>query len=373
MYLGTLNEQIDDLLARICAKLQITATQHGDAEDRYIAIGNWLGADGSLVAAYRPTIYPQGSLRLGTTVKPLASQEYDLDLVCELSADPRSFPNPVTLLDMIEARLREHGTYKMMLERKNRCVRVVYADEFHLDILPACPDTSSGATCVLVPDRKARCWKHSNPKGYAKWFENIADRAPADSRKHVEPLPDQVVSSQMVPLKLAVQLMKRWRDIAYADKPEVAPISIVLTTLAAHHYGNQTSVNETLSAILDRIIVSLPPVGRLKVCNPSNPNEDLSERWDSCPNAYEAFVDGMITFSHQWRQLNEQRGIGQVATFLQQMFGENIAKSVIVEQAKSLEAARAAGELATSGTSGAITSVGGAGTTPIRHNTFYGD
>ena len=30
-------------------------------------------------------IYPQGSLSISTTVKPLSKQEYDLDLVCEIN------------------------------------------------------------------------------------------------------------------------------------------------------------------------------------------------------------------------------------------------------------------------------------------------
>ena len=57
-----------------------------------------------------------------------------------------------------------------MIELKNRCVRVSYATEFHLDILPACPDRYAGGTCVVVPDRKVQHWKASNPKGFAQWF-----------------------------------------------------------------------------------------------------------------------------------------------------------------------------------------------------------
>jgi hypothetical protein len=365
--------QLDDLLARICAKLQISPTQHGLAETRYHAIGEWLSADGSRLAVYKPVIYSQGSLRIGTTVKPLFRQEYDLDLVCEIHVDPRLFPNPVDLLNMVEARLREHGVYKMMIERKNRCIRINYSNEFHLDILPACPDLVSGPTCLVVPDRQAKEWKHSNPKGYATWFEGIAAGRQPEFRKFVEPLPDQVAAERMVVLKLIVQLMKRWRDVAYANDCEVAPISIVLTTLAGRFYRQQTSVNDALMGVLDDIVSALPVNGRLVVCNPSNEKEDLSERWDKHPEAYEAFVNGVTIFRAWWRKLNEQRGIPQVATFLEQLFGEEVAKGVIAEQAKSIEAARAAGRLAVAGSSGGIVSVSTSNSTPIRHNTFYGE
>ena len=62
------NSQLDDLLERICVKLQISPTQHQLAKNRYEAISNWLEAEGSPLVAVRPTIYPQGSLRIGTAL-----------------------------------------------------------------------------------------------------------------------------------------------------------------------------------------------------------------------------------------------------------------------------------------------------------------
>src|SRR5262245_45844429 len=135
----TVSQQLSDLLLRICRSLQITATQHKAAEDHYNAIGSWLADPRSGLYRFRPQIYPQGSFRIGTTVKPRKRDEYDVDLVCELQADPRLFPAPVMLLNLIESRLREHGDYATRLERKNRCIRVLYARDFYLDILPGCP------------------------------------------------------------------------------------------------------------------------------------------------------------------------------------------------------------------------------------------
>jgi len=157
--------QLDDLLERICVALELSRTQHKTAEGRYGAIGEWLSVPGSSLARFRPEIYPQGSLRIGTTVKPLARLEYDLDLVCELALDWQRIRNPVAVLDGVEQRLREHDTYRRMVERKNRCIRINYANEFHLDVLPACPHPGDGTDRVVVPDRKAQAWTASNPKG----------------------------------------------------------------------------------------------------------------------------------------------------------------------------------------------------------------
>ncbi len=364
--------QLDDLLARICGKLQISPTQFRLAETRYHTIGDWISADGSPLAIYRPEIYSQGSLRIGTTVKPLARQEYDLDLVCQINVNPLLFPNPIDLLNLVEARLRQHDTYKTMLERKNRCIRIKYENEFHLDILPACPDPASGSTCVVVPDRAAQSWKHSNPRGFAAWFNGIAEDIQLKSIRLAEPLPDQVAAEDMVVLKLTVQLLKRWRDIAFSKNIDVAPISIVLTTLAGNYYRRQDSITAALLGILEGIVAALPASGRLVVCNPSNPKEDLSERWDRHPEAYQTFVMGIQQFAAQWRKLNQQKGIPQITSVLEQLFGETLAKSVIGEQAQFIESERKAGRLSVAAASGGLVSVGTPNSTPIRRNTFYG-
>jgi hypothetical protein len=292
--------QLDDLLDRIGKNLQIRPTQHQLAEERYKTIGSWLEASGSLLAPFKPVIYPQGSLRIGTTVRPRGRQEYDLDLVCQFLIDWCRISNPVTLLDAVEQRLRQHDTYKHMLERKNRCIRIKYANEFHLDILPACPDITCCSTCVVVPDRDTKEWRASNPKGYAAWFEARQNLVKALITERVEPLPIHEPFEIKATLQRVVQLLKRWRDIAYAKNPDLAPVSIVLTTLAAQHYNGDQSVNAALMNVLDGIVASFSANGngRLVVLNPTNSKEDLSERWDEVPDAYKAFASGIIVQPH---------------------------------------------------------------------------
>ena len=161
------DSQMDDLLRRICDQIQLPPSRYQLAVDRYEAVCRWLEADGSGVAPFHPSIYPQGSMRIGTTVRPVGRNEHDLDFVCEVLAHPSSFVSPLQLLKLIEGRLREHRVYASILEVKNRCVRLNYANEFHMDILPACPDGARYDGRLVVPDRQSRWWKPSNPKGYA--------------------------------------------------------------------------------------------------------------------------------------------------------------------------------------------------------------
>jgi hypothetical protein len=363
-----LSTWLDDVLVRICILLQLTKAQYKDAETHYLSVAEWLRAPGSPIMSLVPDIYPQGSLRIGTTVRPWQREEYDLDLVLWLAL--YQSVNPIEVLNMVERRLLDHGTYAPMVERKNRCIRLNFAKQFHLDILPARPDLRFNGTHVLVPDCAAKDWKESNPKGYAAWFEGRgALRLLEANRAAIEPLPLPEGAADKNTLQLAVQLLKRWRDIRFANTQELAPISIVLTTLAGLNYVGELHPVQALFAIVQRINRSIPAFGRLVVCNPANPHEDLSERWDGNPEAYSAFVSTMRELEGDLAEL-QRPGMPAASKRLERLFGET-APTAIREQAEAVERVRRSSELGITRT-GAIAVVTAGGVVPVRRNTFYG-
>jgi len=374
--LQTRQAQLDDLLARVCFELQLSPTRYQEAVARYQAVCRWLEAEGSPVSNYMPTIYPQGSMRIGTTVKPLGREEHDLDFVCEFQIDPSTIEAPLELLRHVAARLKEHKVYRDLLEVKNRCVRLNYANEFHMDILPACPDPASGEDCIVVPDRQSAWWKPSNPRGYAEWFEErciVTVPYQFSERKlamdSAEPIPAQEASHEKATLKHVVQLLKRWRDIYYQDRCDVAPISMVLTTLAAQFYGGHWSVSESMTTILERIegAVNAAMPGRIYVLNPANTDEDLSERWDD-PTQYAAFIEGIRALRAAWNRLTLDQTLEKSVGILEGLAGEP-TKEAFRKQARDLQAARDANFLKT-GSAGALSVMSGAS---VRPNTFHGE
>jgi len=295
--LSTTSERVDDLLFRITEKLQLTDTQYDQATQSYGAICNWLDADDSPLRPYSPQLYPQGSISLGTTVKPRQRDEYDVDLVCQLAIDGRLLDDPIILLDLVEERLRASAVYEPLIERKNRCIRVNYERQFHLDILPACPDYDAGGSCLLIPDVKLDGFCKTNPQGFIAWFkvQTLKRRMMAFDeaiKGAAMPLPAPQPAHYKQILQLAVQLFKRWRDIYYSGIENVAPVSIILTTLSGKHYGGEQSIIQALASIAEGINGSIPSQGRLVVTNPANAEEDLSDRWKD-PIVYEAFLHGM--------------------------------------------------------------------------------
>jgi hypothetical protein len=76
-----------------------------------------------------------------------------------------------------------------------------------------------------------KCWKGSDPKKYAAWFEQRSQYRMykiAAARDAVQPLPALEGTSEKEVLQLVVQLLKRWRDLFYSEK-NYPPISVVLT------------------------------------------------------------------------------------------------------------------------------------------------
>jgi hypothetical protein len=369
---------LDVLLFDVCDNLQLTSAQHDKAEGRYQAIANVIGGDNSPFRYWDTTLYPQGSMRLRTTVKP-TSTPHDLDIVCEFDVSHDSV-DPLSLLDEMFELFSSHGVYGGMVTKKNRCVRIEYKDEFWLDVLPACRDGNNGGTCVQVPDRELGKWKPSNPIAYADWFKDASRRIIvkfSDSRREIivadstiEPLPALQATEEKTMLQLVVQLLKRWRDIHYAES-NYPPISIVLTTLAADLYRGEQSISIALMEVLDGIVGRLDwshtRGHRLQVPNPVHREEDFSERWDTNQSAYFAFDEGVRNFAKVWREICDSRG--NPAGLTKSLFG-GVIDDAVLREARAMQQQRTKSLLGIA-SSGRIVPVASA-ITPMIRNTNHG-
>jgi len=338
-----------------------------EAEGHYQAVGNWLKAEDSALAGFYRQIYSQGSFRIGTTVKPVGRDEYDLDLVVELLLDQNVSPKEV--LDTLASRLRRSGTYADMVEVLKRCVRLNYAGKFHLDILPAIQVGGSSGTAILVPDRKLQAWLPSDPKGYANWFVHRS-RGISLREAAVEPLPGYEPAPKKRSLQLAAQLIKRWRSLAFSDQKEREPRSIVLTTLVGEAYGSEESVSAALTAVLAGISEQIAAAGDgiLEVRNPANPEEILSEKWAEDPVAYDLFKSRFSGLCLSWSKIQSASDSETVSATLSELFGEEV-KSAYRRQAELLKDSTKF----VSPSSGVITGAATTGAVEVKDHTFYGE
>lgn len=344
--LSTRRGALDYLLAEIGLALQLTETQVKRMESAYGAVAAWLEQPDSPLAIYSPVIYPQGSAAIGTTVRPRQRTVFDLDFVLEAAYFPGS---PMELYGLLIKRLEAHGTYRDMIERKRRCVRLVYEGDFHADILgcrTALPIAIAGS--VDVPDRTTpTVWKASNPRGYARWFENQS-RTAAETRllAKAQPLPDNWEASAKTVLQRIVQLTKRQRDMVFGDDDGGAR-SIVLTTLLATVYRGEDSVFDALCEALDAIVAAIHQARprRIVVRNPMNPLEDFSEKWDEAPASYLEFATWIQNFRERFRALAHVEGLEEITRTLAVLFGEDVSMNAMHRYQKALAEARSANRI----------------------------
>jgi hypothetical protein len=366
---------ISRILERMCVNLQLSIDQVDQATQSYGAITEWLTAEGSKVRQFAPLLFPQGSLALDTTVRPVHQNQFDLDIVCRLSTQLDWTPDE--MYELIWDRMAEHGTYRGMMKREKRCIRLEYHDDaqFHLDIVPAVRDRSQGGTFLQIADRVSddrMIWKPSNPKGFKEWFD--AQKVvlfEKYAKAHIEPLHQPLPAAQKATLTKAVQLLKRWRDVRWKDDPKMATPSIMLTYLAADYYGGQEDLVAAMTAILTGINAFVAS-GETVIISPANPKEIISEKWIDKPESYGAFAEAVAELRQSWNNIVSKCGPA-LGDALQELFGDQAARA-IKDISQPISDARANGNLFTEKKSGALIQTASAAVgARIAPNTFFGN
>jgi hypothetical protein len=306
-------------LQALVDELDVSDSSYELAKRRYEDLGNWLhDKSRARSAAYLPQVFPQGSFRLGTAIKPWRDGEYDLDLACRfqvgISTSTHTQEQLKTILGDDLAAYRRERQIQEKLEERHRCWRLHYRDElqFHLDALPGIPQEQgvrrllkermvlagtaeslanevAELAMAITDDRRpdyrmvSTDWNISNPEGYARWFisqmrlgrDALERRALIEHVASVDKLP---IYRWKTPLQQAVQVLKRHRDIMFADNPDSKPISVIITTLTAQAYDGASDLAIALDTIL-RTMGSKIRASRPRVPNPVNPAEDFADKW----------------------------------------------------------------------------------------------
>jgi len=295
---------LDDILKRITESLQLNQSRRKLVEERYNSVSSYIEESESLF--HKAKIYAQGSYRLGTTVKPRHEEEYDLDFVVQINKDWQcmSFNQ---IYNEFKELMESNGNWENLVEEKSRCIRLDYADEFHMDIIPTCTESIYGdQNRIMVPDKKEHSWVISNPEGYAQWFENkyisqtsiyLHNFYEGMEIRAAQELPKDDPNYLKQPLQHAVQIIKRYRDIYFEGKDDLAPSSIVLTTLVGQLYKNENTIYETLNKVIERFELAVAEKRNIyqqfHISNAVLTEEIFTKKWKKKPELFKAFVEFM--------------------------------------------------------------------------------
>lgn len=369
-------EQLSEILRRIVEILDIPESRYKEAVEKYKEVGQWLGAPDSPLYKFSPEIYPQGSFRLGTMIRPLLdNDEYDIDLVCRLLIRKDNITQK-ELKSLIGNRLKEQKDFRDILEESRRCWILHFEKRFHMDILPAIPDEEGLKESILITDKELRFWQHSNPIGYANWFwdrmkpqaEEQLKSLAESLRMSIEEVPRWKVKT---PLQRVVQLLKRHRDIYFQNDQEDKPCSIIITTLAAHAYDNEAGLYDAIVGIVRKMPNYIETRnGVYWVPNPVNPKENFADKWREHPERREKFYAWLEKVENDFTSILQRRGIHEIGDGL----GARLGKAIVTEATKGLGNTyyqqRQAGNLRMTSGSGLL---GSSGNVVVKGHTFYGN
>lgn len=349
------------LLDEVAKSLEIPDSRYQAAERSYKSLSEWLNRPTSRLASFGTEIYPQGSFRLGTVIKPLNDdEEYDLDVVCEISTSKLTY-SQAELKALVGREIADYAEARSMqrISESRRCWTLNYADEaqFHMDVIPSLPDATFqrqlieaqagknqwADTAIAITDREHALfrqrtdrWPGSNPVGYANWFldrtkvafeKRRAELALLEKRANVEEIPDYRVKT---PLQNAIQILKRHRDIQFSDDQDNRPISIILTTLAAHSYEQETTIGAALFGILERMDRYISYRGDVAwIPNPTDPRENFADRWVTHPERREAFFNWLRQARHDFSSAGQAGDLDAFAESLAPSIGRRLVESAV--------------------------------------------
>ncbi len=348
--------------------LDISESNFEKARDRYNNIGEWLKRPESKLLKYNPEIYPQGSFRLGTVVKPITDEDqYDLDLVCQVEMS-KSEISQYDFKHLVGDELIAYAKTNRMNsvpENGKRCWTMEYADDikFHMDILPAIPEDEAikillqqeevpkqwANYAISITDNSqpeywmiSHNWEPSNPKGFALWFEDqmkivatARRQLLVDAKKYAR-IEDVPAFEWKTPLQRSIQILKRHRDIMFAEDTSYVstkykdhkPISIILTTLASHAYNNELDQLDALINIVNNIPKYIENQDdEYRIENPVDPAENFAEKWNNEPIKAEAFDKWLEKAKGDIQEAVLREDINYLVESMKLNFGERLIKS----------------------------------------------
>jgi hypothetical protein len=373
---GARRNELGQLLRSGADWLDITPELYEEAVQKYGEICAWLHNPPSPLARFSPDLYPQGSFRLGTVIRPvLHEDEYDIDLVALLQSE-RDTVTKRELKALVGDRLKAHDDYRNRLTEGARCWRLDFPKKFHMDILPALPDPDRPGHCILITDRELHRWQPSNPKGFADWFYArmrpiLLEEKRAYAMRIQESIDDVPDWRVKTPLQRAVQILKRHRDIYFKDDCENCPASIIVTTLAAQSYNNEPSVGEALPAIIAGMSnhIKIDDEGNYVIENPAHPAENFADRWKGKPARPQRFFEWLRAVAKDLKALEVITGLDDIKRSMEPLLGKRLAEAAVAGYGRDMYKQRQSGQLKVTAGSGIL---GAAGTSVVLPHTFFG-
>lgn len=344
------SEKINEMYEEIADELNISDAVFDSANRSYKALGEYL--DNNL-EGYKVVIFPQGSMNLGTLIKPVdKSDDYDLDAVCKVYHD---FDSPEDLKNLIGDVLKNSDRYSKLLvkEEGKRCWTLKYSDDanFHMDILPSMPNSEENNNSIIITHKEDGKYTFmvSNPEDYAAWFDKLQEKErrilfEREKREFSAKVEDLRKYKIRTTLQKTIQILKRHRDIKYRnasqEEKDNKPISIIITTLVGYLYTGDETILDLICKFVNDFheYVEIDENGKYIIRNPINEEENFADKWAIYPQRKEAFYSWVEDLKKDLITNNFMifDDLVDKGNHLKSIFGASVIESVFEKKAKTM-------------------------------------
>lgn len=221
-----------------------------------------------------------------------------------------------TYHDWIYDAVKDHTTKGA--ERKQTCVRVLYADGHHID-LPIYYKRKDIENSIPELAHKTNGWIDSDPKAFADWFWGKVD------------------SKQQ--LRRIVRYLKAWRDYRHTQSDTKMPCGFVLTILAAENMSQNDRDDIALKETLEKIQKKIDPAfsGKFECRRPTTPKgEDLFADFSDTKKDY--FLSQLNSFVVSARQAIEHKNPKDACLKWQKHLGDRFSCSTASKEDEAVNA-----------------------------------
>ncbi len=243
----------------------------------------------------------QGSYATRTVIKPVADNDgYDIDLMVYIKDDGS---DPADLIDRVEECLSERKFYADHREVMTRCVKVQYANQFNIDVVPCVERSGSKWIC----NKKTNEWEPTDGTGHREWYNDQNSK----SNGH---------------LKRVTRLYKFLRDF----KNTFTVASVAMTTLAGMAVektdaANLNTLPNALEAISEWIDEYLQRHPTPSLPNPALPTETFDRHWTQVQ--YDNFCRRFHRYTEQIKEAIACQDPDESEKLWQAIFGQNYHRS----------------------------------------------
>lgn len=256
---------------------------------------------------------PAGSWAFRTIIRPVGKDdEFDADML--LYVKERRDWQPKDYIEQLWLAFRDHETYKPKAERKTRCVRIDYAGDFHIDVVPYLERGGPHYITNRCKPEGVGSFELSDPEKFTAWI---------DERQ-------RVTNGHFIK---TIRLIKYLRDF----KNTFVCKSIILMTLIGNlveETPSQTTypdVPSTMVTLMGKLAKWLP--GAMpNIFDPAGTGDNFSARykdeWD-----YDNFRACIINYAARMQSAYDEADVDTSVRKWRDIFGDQFKPGTLARKA----------------------------------------